>query len=93
MVPEKGMTFAFVLCKRCESFGDTSKFAFAEPDQVYWQRMAEEAEEACLRREKLLDTLAPGFDPIAWMREQLSDPGSPMSRIARDYERHLRSFH
>lgn len=90
MVPEKGMTFAFVLCKRCEAFGDTSKFAFAEPDEVYWERMRLEVEEARQRADSLRGTLDPEFDPVAWIKAQLADPSSPVSLIARDIEERLR---
>lgn len=90
MVPQKGMTFAFVLCKRCEGFGDTSQFAFAEPDEVYWARMAEEAERA--RQQAVAgvrETVSGQFDVAKWMAEQLRDPSSLVSKIARDWDRHL----
>ena len=90
MVPERGMTFAFVLCKRCERFGDTSQFAFAEPDEVYWRRMNEEMQDAQERHAASGGSLSSVFDPVAWLHEQLSDPGSDVSLLKRDIEERVR---
>lgn len=45
MVPEKNITFAFALCDPCsETHGHPAHF-YAEPDAVFWRRVAEEAQD------------------------------------------------
>jgi hypothetical protein len=78
----EGITFAFVLCDRCESWGGVANLR-KEPEEAARERLAAEHAEA-LRKN-------PNLDPWAWLRKQLENPSSPVSLIDREWQRRQRT--
>ena len=84
-VPE-GLTYAFILCQTCaDTYGDVAGL-YKEPDDVFRQRCQDFVDEQAHRNR--LEA-----DPLAFMKElakQLEDPSSGMSKLAKDWQAHLR---
>lgn len=78
-VPEDKITFAFCLCQSCaDKHGDPAHF-HKEPDSVFWERLANE-----LREQKL------NLTPIT-LENALSDPNSTLSKLADEWQAHVRN--
>lgn len=75
-VKEEEMTFAFVLCNDCaEKFGPIAG-TYQEPDQVFFERIAQEREAAKLE------------DPVEFAKA-LEDPSTPLGKLAAEWQKHV----
>jgi hypothetical protein len=82
-VPEKGCTFAFVVCDDCEAVNGPIAGLRREPDAVFWTKIAHEEQAAKAR------AAADGLDlsPVEVLNRELSNPTSALSALARDWAR------
>lgn len=73
LVPEENMTFAFYLCQPCaDKYGEITAH-YMMPDHVFWEMVKEEQLE---KYHRLLSS-----EEVV---SELSNPESPMSRMARE---------
>lgn len=73
LVPEQTTSGAFYLCDPCEAAYGTIPGMAVMPDEVFWQRVQDETMEHYGRLLTPQETM-----------EQLADPASLLSRLARD---------
>jgi len=77
MVPERHMTFAFVLCDPCaETIGDVAHF-HREPDAVFWDKVA---------HEMVMAKIASHEDVV----RETSDESTPIGKLAKEWNERLR---
>ena len=76
-VPEKGCTFAFVICNDCEAKNGPIAHLHREPDAVFWAKIA--AEEMAARARH------PELHPLEVVNVELQNPTSALSALARDW--------
>lgn len=80
LVPEHYVTFAFALCDPCsETHGDVAH-TYKEPDAVFWERVRNAEHEKKV-------ALTPALLAI-----ELADFGSTFSKLAREWDEHVRRF-
>jgi NAD-dependent SIR2 family protein deacetylase len=79
MVGEKHITFAFVLCDKCEQLGDIAHF-YKEPDAVFWERVAD-AEREERAKESWPET-------VEAFLKALANPSSVVAKLAKEWEKH-----
>lgn len=80
MVPEEHITFAFALCDKCEEAHGAPAHLYAEPDSVFWERVAN------AQAEKEIDM----SNPLV-VAKQLEDPSSIFSKLAEEWRQHTSS--
>lgn len=78
LVPEHHVTFAFALCDDCEELGGIAGL-YKEPDSVFWERV-----QNAMAEEKV--TTAQEIEV------KLEDPSSVFSKLALEWEKHVRRF-
>ena len=78
MVPEKGITFAFVLCNECAETMGPIAHTYSEPDAVFWRRI-EAAQQEAYGRLLNADELIVALDK----------PDSLESKLAAEWRAHL----
>lgn len=79
MVPEKMITFAFVLCQPCADTYGNIAHTYQEPDSVFWERVAN------AQREEFDQTLT-----IEKLAVELDDPSTTLAKLADEWEAHVR---
>jgi hypothetical protein len=75
MVPERHITFAFVLCQECADKHGNIAHTYKEPDEVFWKRVIE----AQLQEHGKI------LDPVALAKE-LDDPTTTMAKLAVEWQ-------
>ena len=78
-VPEKLITFAFALCNECVEKHGAPAHLRQEPDEVFWRRA----------REAMLEEHGRFLSPEELV-QKLEDSGSLESRLAREWENHVK---
>lgn len=73
LVPEKNMTFAFYLCNTCFEKWGTIAGTYAMPDEVFWQKVAEEQLERHGR-----------YLTAEEMAQAITNESDPLSRLAKE---------
>ncbi len=86
MVLERDITHCFVLCNKCEAWGNIAHF-YKEPDHVYRERVA--AEIAAAEEKAKLEAMPP-LEALNHIARALEDPGSTISKLANEWQRRLR---
>jgi len=71
MVPERHITFAFVLCQLCADKHGNIAHTYKEPDEVFWKRVAEAQ----------LEEFGKFLDPEELAKE-LDDPTTVLAKLA-----------
>lgn len=68
MVPEENMTFAFWLCKKCETTCGEIAGTMMMPDEVFWQKMKQEQLETYgrfLTEQEVVQVIEADASPLA----------------------------
>ena len=77
MVPEKHITFAFVLCEPCAETMGPIAHTYKEPDDVFWKRVVD------AQLEEHGEILGPEA-----LAKELDDPTTVMSKLAVEWQAH-----
>lgn len=78
MVPEKHITFAFVLCQACADKHGNIAHTYQEPDNVFWERVANAQ----------IEEHGKYLSPDELMKE-LDDPSTVLSKLAVEWLAHI----